>query len=138
VPRRRKLKLGLELDENDYAPAAQFAPAEPAARQWLERASLDWQFSRYASLDLGVRRIIGRNLPNAYQPPDLAKGTASCGTQNGYRPFNCVNAGNVSLAFHFLAARNEFYVVYGDPNSLATTPALYLKWIRYIGAEKGT
>jgi len=33
---------------------------------------------------------------------------------------------------------NEFYLVYGDPNSLATTPALFLKWIRYIGAPKGT
>jgi len=49
-----------------------------------------------------------------------------------------VSAGNVSLAFHFLAAHNEFYVVYGDPNSLATTPALFVKLIRYIGAEKGT
>jgi len=53
-------------------------------------------------------------------------------------PFDYVSAGNVSFAFHFLAAHNEFYVVYGDPNSLSTTPALFVKSIRYIGAEKGT
>jgi hypothetical protein len=37
-----------------------------------------------------------------------------------------------------LAARNEFYLAYGDPNTLNTAPAVLLKWIRYIGAEKGT
>ena len=49
-----------------------------------------------------------------------------------------MNASNVTVAFHLLAAKNEFYIVYGDPNSLATTPALFLKWIRYVGAQKGT
>jgi hypothetical protein len=43
----------------------------------------------------------------------------------------------VSVAFHFLTAKNEYYAVYLDPNSLSTKPALFLKWIRYIGAEKG-
>ena len=38
----------------------------------------------------------------------------------------------------FLTARNEFYVGYGDPNSLSTYPSAYIKWIRYIGAEKGS
>jgi hypothetical protein len=114
-----KLNLHLEDDEDNYLSTY---PGEIGGAQWLERASLDWQISHDASFDVGVRRIIGRNLPNAIEPPT----------------FQYVDASNVSLAFHFLAAKNEFYFVYGDPNSLATTPALYLKWIRYIGAPKGT
>jgi hypothetical protein len=65
--------------------------------------------------------LIGPNLPVSFAPPD-------------FRP---LDAANVSVAFHFLTAKNEFYAVYGDPNSLSTKPALFLKWIRYIGAEKG-
>lgn len=134
-PLRRRLNLSLEVDENLYGDQL---PPEPAAKQWLQRASLDWQFSRDASFDAGFRRIVGRNLPNSYQAPDLPTTQAPLGEINGYAPFDYVDAGNVSLAFHFLAARNEFYLVYGSPNSLATTPALIFKWIRYIGAEKGT
>lgn len=134
-PLRHRLNLSLEADENVYASKL---TAEPVAKQWLERAGLDWQFSRQASLDVGVRRIIGRNLPNSFQVPDFPTSLAPCGTPNGFNPFDCVNAANASFAFHFLESKNEFYVVYGNPNSLATTPALYLKWIRYIGAEKGT
>lgn len=117
LPIIKHLNLALEGDENYYASAT-----EPTAKQWLERASLDWQFSRAASFDIGARRIIGRNLPDAFEPPQ----------------FRFLDAGNVSAAFHFLAAKNEFYLVYGSANSLSTTPALIFKWIRYIGAEKGT
>lgn len=148
IPLRRGVNLSLEADSNQYAPVAAWQPQwqkeiglEPAAMQWLERASIDWQFNRNASFDVGVRRIIGRNIPNAYQFPDLpappAQAPCSNVTQCG-APFDYVNAGNVSFALHFLAAHNEFYVVYGNPNSLSTYPALYLKWIRYVGAEKGT
>lgn len=136
-PLTRSLKLSLELDENTYTPGGTYTAIEPSAKQWLERASIDWQFSRYASFDFGARRIIGRNLPDAFQPPDLPNPVA-CGGVNTYVPFDCVSAGNVSAAFHFLAAHNEWYVVYGNPNQLSTLPALYVKWIRYIGAEKGT
>ncbi len=119
IPLRRKLNLTLETDEDKYLTVH---PGESTTNQWLERATLDWQISRDASFDAGARRIIGTFLPNAVFPP----------------PFAYVNAGNVTVAFHYLGSRNEFYVVYGDPNSLATTPALYVKWIRYIGAPKGT
>ena len=119
LPIRKRLHLRLEADENKYLTTY---PAEIGDAQWLERATLDWQLSRDAAFDLGVRRIIGPNLPNAYSVPDFAP----------------VNAGNVTVAFHLLSGKNEFYVVYGNANSLATTPALYLKWIRYIGAGKGT
>ncbi|HZZ66389.1 MAG TPA: sugar-binding protein [Candidatus Baltobacteraceae bacterium] len=148
VPLRRGVNLSLEADSNQYAPVDAWQPEwqkqfglEPAAMQWLERASIDWQFNRNASFDLGIRRIIGRNIPNAYQFPDLPAPPAQAPCSNEtqcYAPFDYVNAGNVSAAFHLLAAHNEFYVVYGNPNSLSTYPALYVKWIRYLGAEKGT
>jgi hypothetical protein len=121
-PLARSLKLTLEADENTYTPGGTYVSTEPTARQWLERATIDWQFSKLASFDIGARRIVGRDLPNAFAPPDFAD----------------LNAGNVSAAFHFLAAHNEWYVVYGNPNNLSTLPAFYVKWIRYLGAEKGT
>ncbi len=78
IPLRRRMRLTLEADRNSYAPIAAWEPnwqlalgREPPATQWLERASLDWQLSRDASVDIGVRRIIGRNIPNAVQFPDL-------------------------------------------------------------------
>lgn len=138
LPITREATIALETDENSYAPGGTYAAIEPATRQWLERTSINWQFSRYASFAVGARRIIGRNLPTAFQAPDLPTAAAPCGTLNGFDPFDCVDAGNVSAAFHFLAAHNEWYVVYGNPNNLSTLPAFYVKWIRYIGAEKGT
>ena len=149
IPLRRGVNLALEADSNRYTPNAAWEPlwqkalgAEPEAAQWLERASLDWQINRNASLDVGVRRIVGRNIPNAYQFPDLpAPGAGAPCSADGaqcFAPFDYVDAGNASFAFHFLAAHNEFYLVYGNPNSLSTYPGLFFKWIRYIGAEKGT
>lgn len=135
IPLPHHFHLTLEDDENVYASRLAI---EPTAKQWLERASLDWQLTRDASFDVGARRIIGRNLPNAFQMPDYPTPANPFGTIDGFAPFDYVNAGNVSLAFHFLHEHNEFYAVYGNPNSLATTPALYLKWIRYVGADKGT
>ena len=72
----------------------------------------------------GPRRVIGSFLPTYNAPPT----------------FTPVTGGNVSAAFHFLArdGKSEFYAVYGDPNSFSTTPAVFLKYIRYIGAPKGT
>ena len=133
LPLGRKLHLVLEADENRYGTSW---PGEESTQQWLERAGLDWQLSRDASFDVGVRRIIGQNLPNSFEPL-LYDSPATC-QANPYNPGCFVNAGNVTVAFHFLAARNEFYVVYGNANDLSTEPALFLKWIRYVGAEKGT
>jgi hypothetical protein len=119
VPVHRKVKLRFEADENNYLT---HYPGEVSGAQWLERATLDWQFNRAASFDFGVRKITGQNLPNSFQTPD----------------FTPVNASNITAAFHYLAGKNEFYLTYGNPNNLSTLPALYLKWIRYIGATKGT
>jgi hypothetical protein len=133
LPLAHHINLALETDEDRYDTVF---PGENSTTQWLERISLDWQLSRYAEFDIGARRIVGPNLPNSFQTLSLSSPNACF--ENPYYPGCMVDAGNVSLAFHFLAARNEFYVVYGNPNSLATFPALYVKWIRYIGAEKGT
>lgn len=111
--------LRLESDEDNYLTAY---PGEARTVLWLDRATFDWQVSRQASLDLGVRKLVGAPLPGAFgfvnQPP--------------------LGAGNFTAAFHLLQQKNEYYFVYGDPNSLSTKPALYLKWIRYVGAPKGT
>ncbi len=137
LPVARKLHLVLEADEDQYATAW---PGELSTRQWLERAALDWQFSRDASFDLGVRRIIGPNLPNSFQPLyyGAANSTSGICFYDPYNPGCNVDAGNVTAAFHFLTAKNEFYVVYGNADNLSTEPSLFLKWIRYIGAPKGT
>jgi hypothetical protein len=129
----KRLSIVLETDENRYAATAR---GENSTTQWLERASLDWQVSRYARFDIGARRIIGPNLPNSFQA--LSSSSPSVCGGDPYYPGCSVRAGNVSLAFHFLAFKNEFYAVYGDPNALTTSPTFFLKWIRYMGAEKGT
>jgi hypothetical protein len=126
LPVMHDLKLSLETDENYYLSSYKDPVTltnETSGKQWLERASLDWQFSRFASIDVGARRIFGGSLPDFYDAPNFA---------------NQYNFGNLTAAFHFLAAQNEFYLVYGNPNNASTLPALYLKWIRYIGAQKGT
>jgi hypothetical protein len=133
LPLMKKVHLSLETDENQYGTTW---PGETTGRQWLERAGIDWQINRFSSFDAGVRRIIGPNLPNAFQP--LVYNSPIICFNNPYNPGCNVNASNVTLAYHFLTAKNEFYVVYGDANNLSTEPALFLKWIRYIGAEKGT
>ncbi|MHB8146194.1 MAG: DOMON domain-containing protein [Vulcanimicrobiaceae bacterium] len=119
LPLRRKVSLSLNLNENIYASRD---VAEPSFRQWLNSASVNWQFSPDASLALGARRINGVSLPYAFAPP----------------VFTPIFADNLSAAFHYLRGHNEFYLVYGDPNALVTTPAVYFKWIFYAGAEKGT
>jgi hypothetical protein len=121
LPVTKRIHLTLETDEDNYLSRV---PSEGRAVTWLERTSLDYQISREMQFDLGARQIFGENIPNAIAAPD-------------FTPFR---AANVTFAFHYLSrdGTNEFYAVYGDPNSLATKPALFLKLIRYIGAPKGT
>ncbi len=116
-----RVHLTLETDEDQYLSVY---PGEMRTNQWLERASLDFQISKEMQFDLGARRLIGSYLPGASFAPD----------------FTPVSGGNVSAAFHFLSrdGKSEFYAVYGDANSFSTTPAVFLKYIRYLGAPKGT
>ena len=87
--------------------------------QWLERASFSYQLGPDESLSFGARRIIGAGPPLSTYP-------------------SYTNASNVSFAYHRKLRFNELYVVYGDPSQLFTKPALYVKLIHYIGADKGT
>jgi len=133
LPIARRFTLALEADKNSYFSTIK---SESSTSQWLERGGLDWQVNQNAEIAFGSRRIIGRNLPNSFQPLDQSS-PSRC-SSNVFFPGCLVDAGNLSFAFHFLTARNEFYVGYGDPNSLSTYPSAYIKWIRYIGAEKGS
>ncbi len=137
VPVTPRVHLSLEADRDAYLSVW---PGESSSTQWLERTSLDWQPNRFTQLDLGLRRILGPNMPNAFEPltyGSMSNPNSPC-FADPYAAGCFVNAGNVSMALHFLAARNEFYLVYGNANNLSTEPALFIKWIRYLGAEKGT
>jgi hypothetical protein len=102
---------------NNPIPATQ--PTTCRFEQWLERASYAYQIDPRSSLAIGVRRIIGVG-PVFFTMPQF------------------INASNVTFAYYRRIGRGEVYVVYGDPNALATTPGLIVKYIFYAGAQKGT
>jgi hypothetical protein len=106
--------LGLEADRTTYR-----SDGGELLTQWLERASLSWQIDSSSSFTMGVRRIIGTAPPYPSPSPTLF-------------------ATNVSAAYHRLLAHGEVYLVYGDPNTLSTTPAAIFKYIFYLGSTKGT
>ncbi|HEY7993006.1 MAG TPA: hypothetical protein VID24_02200 [Candidatus Eremiobacteraceae bacterium] len=88
--------------------------------QWFDGAAYAYQVSSSSSFAVGLRRVIGiAPLPNG----------------GG----NCLGeCSNVSIAYHLRTRDEEFYLAYGDPNSLVTTPQAILKVIFYIGGQKGT
>jgi hypothetical protein len=87
--------------------------------QWLERLAVTRQFSLNSSFAVGLRKIIGT-------PPTLDV------------PQSFVNQSNVSFAYSRRTQHSELFFVYGDASALTTKPALTVKYIYYIGAEKGT
>ena len=117
---RRRLTVSLEADDDRYTPRT--GTGDTPAVLWLERAGATVQLTRDASFSLGLRRIIGAAPPSAFapfvQPP--------------------LSAGNISAAFHVLRGNNELFVVYGDANTLSTTPALIVRLTHYLGAGKGS
>jgi hypothetical protein len=106
--------LTLEADDT-----AQYLDGGPRRVQWLERASYTFEMTRDSSLAFGVRRIIG-------EPPLLDV------------PEPYVNAWNLSAAFHRKVPGGEIYAVYGDASALSTAPSFIVKYIHYVGADKGT
>jgi hypothetical protein len=109
----------IEFDDTD-----QFVDRGSRLTQWLERFSYSYQSGPNQALALGIRRIIGT-------PPILLKS----------QPIDFSTAGgawNLSAAFHQKVPGGEVYVVYGDASLLRTSPSFIIKFIRYIGAEKGT
>jgi hypothetical protein len=107
--------LTAEVDDT----AQYFAAAAPNV-QWFDRVGYTYQLDSESSLSLGVRKVVGvAPVPNG----------------GG----NCVGVcTNLSVAYHARQAHSEFYVAYGDPNSLSTAPQAVLKIIFYTGADKGT
>lgn len=139
LPVTRRIHVALETDEDKYLTVY---PGEVSTDQWLARASLDWQPNKEWQFDVGMRRIVGPNLPNAFQTPVYQSiyspaSTCNIATGNPYQSGCFIDAGNVSLALHYLRGHDEFYFVYGNANNLITEPALFVKWILYIGAQKG-
>lgn len=87
--------------------------------QWLEKASLAFQLDPRTSFAIGARKIVGTG-PTYFSTPVY------------------LDAVNLSAAFYKRFGPSELYVVYGDPNALATKPAFVVKYILYVGAQKGT
>jgi hypothetical protein len=109
----------LEFDDTD-----QFVDEGSRLTEWLERLSYSYQSGPNQALALGIRRIIGT-------PPVLTRPLP-----NGASSFQ--DAWNLSAAFHQKVPGGEVYAVYGDASAFATAPSFIIKFIRYIGAEKGT
>lgn len=105
--------LTLELDDTD-----QFANATRYT-QWLERVGFTYQGGPDETFALGIRRIIGT-------PPMLA-------TVPIYQA-----GSNISATFHRKTANGELYIVYGDASAFSTAPQFLVKFIQYVGGDKGT
>lgn len=125
IPFSARAALTLEADDNVYS---SMRKGEPDTKQWLDRVGFSYQFNSAISANVGARRIIGMNQPYPFAP---------FGPSGVFTP-TVINATNLSAALHFFRGDNELYVVYGDPSQLTTVPALYVKFIRYAGAGKGT
>lgn len=106
--------LTLALDDT-----AQWLRTASSNVQWFESVSYAYQITANSSLGIGVRRVVG-------YPPQPNGGGDCMGT-----------CSNVSVAYHLLTRRAEFYLAYGNPNALVTVPQAIFKVIFYAGAEKG-
>ncbi|MGH7736524.1 MAG: hypothetical protein ACREMP_01450 [Candidatus Tyrphobacter sp.] len=99
---------------------AQWMPHANAGVQWFDGVAYAYQVSANSSFAIGVRRIVGM--------PPVPNGGGNCtGT-----------CSNISVAYHLRLDREEFYLAYGDPNTLVTVPQAIFKVIFYAGATKGT
>ncbi len=108
--------LSLAIDDT----AQWFYGKAPDKIQWFDSVAYTYQINRNSSLSVGVRKIIG------YPPQPNGGG-------------NCEGVcSNVSVAYHLRLKFYEFYVAYGDPNTLSTIPQAIFKVIFYAGAQKGT
>jgi hypothetical protein len=88
--------------------------------QWFDSASYSYQISRNSSFAVGLRQVIG-------DPPQPNGGGDCVG--------KCTN---ISVAYHLRLRDEEFYVAYGDPNTLITVPQALVKVIFYVGSQKGS
>lgn len=98
--------------------------------QWLERISYAYTLDANTSFAVGVRRFFG--------PPPTPYGGGTCQIPQRGDPNALGFCPNVSFAFHKRAPHDEYYVIYGSAGNVITVPRFLVKWIHYIGAEKGT
>lgn len=88
--------------------------------QWFDGVAYTYQLNRESSFAIGLRSVMG-------DPPQPNGGG------------NCVGrCSNVSIAYHLALRDDEFYLAYGNPNTLTTVPQAILKAIFYVGGQKGT
>ncbi len=99
--------------------------------QWLERVALTRNISRDSSFAIGLRRIIGT-------PPAVANYFSYGVAPYASGPASFYSASNVSVAYAYHRKRDELYLVYGDASATVTKPALIVKYVFYLGGEKGT
>lgn len=125
IPLSARAALTLQADDSAYSSTLK---GEPDTKQWLDRVSFSYQLNNAISADFGARRIVGTNQPFAFAPFG----------ENGVFTPVAVDATNLSAALHFFRGSSELYVVYGDPSRLSTVPALFVKFVRYVGAGKGS
>jgi len=100
--------------------------------QWLERAGYTYSLGADSSVSFGVRRIIG------VAPFVVSNAPTSCVTLALLPSTQCTGAWNLSFSYHRRTPKDEFYFAYGDAAQLSTVPQWIVKWIHYVGAEKGT
>ncbi len=123
--------ISLEADNT-----VQYLDAGGVNRQWLERGSFNEAIDPNTSLSLGMRRIVGV-APLVYAASPQTCTTVIVNPPPGVIP-RCTGAWNLSFAFHRRTPHDELYFAYGDASQLSTYPAFILKYIHYVGAEKGT
>jgi hypothetical protein len=88
--------------------------------QWFDGVAYSYQVNRESSFAVGLREVIGM--------PPIPNGGGNCEGR----------CANVSVAYHLRLRNEEFYLAYGNPNTLTTVPQALLKVIFYVGGQKGT
>jgi hypothetical protein len=100
---------------------AQWMPrGTPDNVQWFDSVAYSYQINRNSSLAVGLRDVIGN-------PPQPNGGGDCMG-----------RCANISVAYHLRLKNTEFYLAYGNPNTLVTVPQAIFKVIFYAGGQKGT
>ena len=122
--------LSLEADDTRQYLRHPQANGSNTNIQWLERASYALQIDANTSLALGVRRFFG--------PPPTPNGGNTCNIPRPGDPNALGFCPNVSLAYYKRSQHDELYVIYGSAGNTITVPQFLVKYIHYIGAEKGT
>ncbi|HTX02498.1 MAG TPA: hypothetical protein VMD07_02360 [Candidatus Acidoferrales bacterium] len=88
--------------------------------QWFDSLAYSYQVNANSSFAIGLRDVIGN--------PPQPNGGGDC----------LDRCANISIAYHLRLKNEEFYLAYGDPNTLVTVPQAIFKVIFYAGGQKGT